>query len=281
VTQASEWLVAGDVHYGWLRLDDLAIPMLPDYAVRVMQVTNDPDVTVPRLAALVSKDPVLAMRVLSLANSAMYGALTPLRSVQDAVVRLGVVTVRNIVMATSLQAMVATRDVYGTDAAGFVEHAVGTAYLARLVAGARRADEEEAFLSGLVHDIGKLVILKTAHAHKRRGGSVIHSEEVATAVAHHHAACGAIALHFWNVPDEVLDAVRHHHNYPLAADPSLAATCYLANRMSHRYGCGCEPEGEGLEYDPVLSVLGLDAAWLQETDARASGLVATAQQLFT
>lgn len=273
--------VAGDLHYGWLRLDDLSIPMLPDHSLRVLQLTDDPDVTVPRLAALVSKDPVLAIRVLGLANSAMYGALHPLRSVQDAVVRLGMVTVRNVVVATSMHAMLGSRDVYGTDADGFVEHAVGTAYLARVVAGARGTDEEEAFLSGLVHDIGKLVILKTAHAHRRRSGSVIHGEEVAAAVAHHHAACGAIALHFWNLPDEVLDAVRHHHDYTLAADPSRAATCHLANRMSHRYGCGCQPEGAGLEHDPVLPLLGFDAAWLHETDGRAAGLLCTAQELFT
>lgn len=153
MTGPGQWQVAGDLHYGWLRLDDLSIPMLPTHSLRVLQLTDDPDVTLTQLAALVSKDPVLAMRVLGLANSAMYGALPPLRSVHDAIVRLGMVTVRNVVIATSMHAMLGSRDVYGGDAERFVEHAVGTASLARLVAGARGADEEEAFLSGLVHDI--------------------------------------------------------------------------------------------------------------------------------
>lgn len=147
--------------FPWLHPDDLSIPMLPDQAARVLQLASDPDVTVTRLAGLVSKDPILATRVLGLANSAMFGGLTPLSSVQDAVVRLGVSRVRNAVVTVSMHAQTASPQMYGSEGPRFMDHAVGTAYLARLIAGETDADVKTAFLTGLLHDIGKLVILKT------------------------------------------------------------------------------------------------------------------------
>jgi HD-like signal output (HDOD) protein len=268
-----------DTPFPWLRIHDLAIPMPPAQALRVMQLAGDPEVTVTMLAAVVSKDPVLATRVLGLANSAMFGGAMTLRSVQDAVVRLGVVAVRNVVVAAALHAQVASPDIYGAEGGRFTAHAVGTAYLARLMAHEQDADVDEAFLSGLVHDIGKLVIMKTAHAYQRTGDAVIPQDDLASALAQYHAPCGALALQYWHIPTEILDVVRHHHDYSLAADPRRAAVCYAANRLSHRYGFGCAAEERAIEDDPVLDVLGLDAAWLARTDAYAPGLFNQARQL--
>jgi putative nucleotidyltransferase with HDIG domain len=278
--QTSDHPTHSEEAFPWLRLDDLSIPMLPDQAHHVMQLAGDPEVTVTTLAAVVSKDPVLATRVLGLANSALFGAMTALRSVQDAVVRLGVVRVRNAVVAASMDAQVASRDIYGTESQRFMDHAVGTAYLARLLAERQDVDVEELFLCGLLHDIGKLVILKTAHVHVRGGGQPIAPDELAAAIAHYHAACGALALHFWKLPDDVLDVVRHHHDYTLAADPARAAIGYAANRLSHRYGFGCPPEGDGVADDPVMDLLSLDEQWLEMTDAHAPGLFNAARQAF-
>jgi putative nucleotidyltransferase with HDIG domain len=240
-------------------------------------MASDPDLTVTKLAGLVSKDPVLATRVLGLANSAMYGAMTPLRSVQDAVVRLGVGCVRNVVVTVSLHAQMTAPDLYGAEGPRFMDHALGTAYLARLVADRAGEDVEEAFLTGLLHDIGKLVVQKTAH-HRRRQGATILDEELAAAVSVSHAACGALALHFWKLPDEVLDAVRHHHDYTLAVNQRAAAVCYAANRLSHRYGFGCSPEGDDVLGDPVWATLALDDVWMAATDAHAPGLFNAARQ---
>jgi putative nucleotidyltransferase with HDIG domain len=262
----------------WLRPDDLSIPMLPDQAQRVLHLVGDPDVTIATLAAVVSKDPVLATRVLGMANSALYGAMSPLRSVSDAVVRLGTRTVRNVVVTVSMQSQFKSPEVYGHDGHSFMEHAVGTAYVAHLVADHVRADVEEAFLCGLLHDIGKLVVLKTAHQYQKKHGAVIRADELAAAVKHHHALCGALALGFWNVPDEVRDIVQHHHAFEEAADPQAAAICYAANLLSHRYGFGCAPEGDGVLEDAVFPYLELDGVWLARTDVRAPGLFNAARQ---
>src|SRR5918993_2058811 len=112
---ASAALVLRNTEHPWLRPDDLSIPMLPDQAQRVLQLVGDPDVTIATLAAVVSKDPVLATRVLGMSNSALYGAMSPMRSVSDAVVRLGTRTVRNVVVTVSMQSQFKSPELYGNE----------------------------------------------------------------------------------------------------------------------------------------------------------------------
>jgi putative nucleotidyltransferase with HDIG domain len=226
----------------------------------------------------VSKDPVLAARVLGMANSALYGAMSPLRSVADAVVRLGTRTVRNVVVTVSMQSQFKSPDVYGDEGGRFMAHAVGTAYAAHLVAEKVRGDVEEAFLCGLLHDIGKLVILKTAHQHQQTQGGTIRRDDLQAALSRHHALCGALALGFWNLPDEVREIVRCHHAFEEAGVPHRAAICYAANLLSHRYGFGCEPVGDAVLEDGVFAYLDLDEEWMARADVRAPGLFTAACQ---
>ncbi len=275
---SSAALLLRSSEHPWLRTEDLSVPMLPDQAQRVLQMVGDPEVTIATLASVVSKDPVLATRVLGMANSALYGAMSPLRSVADAVVRLGTRTVRNVVVTVSMQSQFKSPEVYGHEGARFMEHAVGTAYVSHLVADKLRADVEEAFLCGLLHDIGKLVILKTAHQYQQKHGATIRSDELRAALAQHHAVCGALALGFWNVPEDVREVVQFHHAFEEASDPQAAAICYAANLLSHRYGFGCQPEGDSVLEDAVFPYLDLDAAWIAHVDVRAPGLFNAARQ---
>lgn len=262
----------------WLRPDDLSIPMLPDQATRVLQLVSDPEVTIATLAAVVSKDPVLATRVLGMANSALYGAMTSLRSVSDAVVRLGTRTVRNVVVTVSMQSQFKSSEAYGQDGFRFMDHAVGTAYVAHLIADHARGDVDEAFLCGLLHDIGKLVILKTAHQHQKKHGVTIEPDDLQNALTEHHALCGALALGFWNVPDEVRHVVQYHHAFEESPDPQAAAICYAANLLSHRYGFGCAALGDAVLDDAVFPYLELDEVWMAKADVRAPGLFNAARQ---
>ncbi len=159
-----------------------------------------------------------------------------------------------------------------------MEHAVGTAYVSHLIAEQVRADVDETFLCGLLHDLGKLVILRTAHQYQKKHAGVIRSDELQAAVMHHHAVCGALALGFWNVPDEIRDVVQYHHAFENAANPQATAICYAANLLSHRYGFGCRPEGDAVLEDAVFPYLGLDADWIAKADVRAPGLFNAARQ---
>jgi putative nucleotidyltransferase with HDIG domain len=263
----------------WLREDDTAVPVLPALAHRVIDMACDPDVHVTRLAAVVMKDQVLAARVLQMANSAFSSPLQTISTVAEAVVRLGTAAVRNVVVTVCLASRMHDPEVYGARGSGLVDHALGTAYLARFLAERARVSLDEAFLCGLLHDIGKLVILKQAHRHRRQTGQAVPEAFLDLALLEHHAAMGSVALRKWRLPDTLDEPVLYHHDY-LAA-PTMrreAAVIYAANLLAHRYGFGCDPQPIDLLADPVSRDLRIDAEWVESLDTRAPGLVQVARQ---
>jgi HD-like signal output (HDOD) protein len=268
--------------WAWLRDDDTAVPVLPTLAHRVIDIAGDPDVYVGRLAAVVSKDQVLAARVLQMANSAYSSPLQTISTVSDAVIRLGTAAVRNVVMTVCLASRMHDPEVYGDRGASLVDHALGTAYLARLLADHARVQPDEAFLYGLLHDIGKLVILKQAHRHGKQTGQPVAPMYVELALLERHAAMGSVALRKWRLPESLDAPVRHHHDYQAAPQMRReAAVAYAANLLAHRYGFGCAAQPVDVLADPVSRDLGLDAEWVAHLDERAPGLVEVARQSLT
>jgi HD-like signal output (HDOD) protein len=267
-----------DDPFAWLTTDQsLAVPVLPDVAMRVMTLTADPEVPIFRLSDLVSKDQVLASRVLAMANSAYSASAMRISTIQESVVRLGTVAVRNVVLTISLTSRMQDKAVYGERGKDLFVHALGAAYMARLIAEKVKTNPEEAFLSGLVHDIGKLIILKLAYEHNRRHDEKLPLEIIEQAERERHAMMGGIALRRWQLPESVDDPVMFHHDY-LAAPRRRreAAICYLANRLCHRYGFGCPVDAQDVIEDEVLDHLDIDSEWLRNTDLRAPGLVKVA-----
>jgi HD-like signal output (HDOD) protein len=245
-------------------------------------MASDPSVPVFKLAGLVGKDQVLASRVLGLANSAFSAPLMRISTVLEAISRVGTAAVRNVIVTVSLVSRMRDSSTYGTRGPALFDHALGTAYMARLIAERARVSEDEAFLAGLMHDIGKLVILKLAHDHGRRTGEEVTTDVLELALQERHAMMGSLALRRWHLPESVDDPVMFHHNYESAPRHQREVeVCYLANRLSHRYGFGCKPEPvDSAEFvkDDVFARLGLDQDWLQTIDAKAPGLVAVAKQ---
>jgi putative nucleotidyltransferase with HDIG domain len=263
----------------WLRCDNLSVPMLPALAHRVIDMATDPDLSIHLLSALVAKDPVLAARVLGLANSAYSSPTRPIASLTEAIVRLGTTAVRNVVITVSFTSRLHDPAVYEKRGRPIVDHALGTAYVARIVAERARVDTEEAFLCGLLHDIGKLVILKRAHEHRRQTGNPIAPDELEHTLAMHHPAAGALVLRRWKLPESLDDPVLFHHEYEAAPTSRReAAVVYFANRLSHRYGFGCDPDDSDVLADPVCETLNVDAPWLATIDGHAPGLYDVARQ---
>jgi putative nucleotidyltransferase with HDIG domain len=160
------------------------------------------------------------------------------------------------------------------------DHSVGAAYTARLIAERVEVNQDEAFLYGLLHDIGKLVILRIAHDHQTRTRVPIPGAVLEQALADRHAQLGAMVLRRWKLPESLDAPVLFHHDYAAAGDMVReAAVAYCANRLAHRYGFGCPPDPTDLLEDPALTFLGLDEEWLAATDARAPGLFAVAREI--
>ena len=263
-----------------LKSPDAAIPMLPDFAHRVIDMVSDEDVSVSQLAAVVSKDQVLASRLLGLANSAYFASMSEISTVQEAIVRMGTAAVRNLVVTVCFYSRMQDRNIYGERGKPLLEHGIGTAYMARLLAEWLGLDEEEAFMYGLLHDIGKLVILKAAFDVRRQTGQVVPNDVLEATMADEHANVGAIVLRRWRLPAMLDEPIICHHDWTRATEaPRKAAVTYFANRLSHRYGFGCDADPVDLLADPVCKELGIDQAWLEQTDKHAPGLVDVAKKI--
>jgi putative nucleotidyltransferase with HDIG domain len=278
---AADTARAESARYEWLKkADDTVIPMMPAVAHRVIELVSDPDVSIATIAALVSKDQVLASRVLGLANSAYCAPMQTVSTVLEAIVRLGTSAVRNVVVTVSFTSRMHDPRIYGDQAKELADHAIGTAYVGRLVAEKANVDEDEAFLCGLLHDIGKLVVLKLAHDWSYKKGEALPPDQIETAMIARHAQLGGITLKRWKLPESLIEPVTYHHDYTQAkARPRETAAAYAANLLSHRYGFGCPANGREILSDPVAEYLGLDANWLEATDVHAPGLYEVARQI--
>jgi HD-like signal output (HDOD) protein len=271
-----EWIRSGE----WLETQDITLPMLPARATEVMRLAMDPEVSAGRIAIVVSKDQVLVSLVLRLANSAFSAPASEITSISDSIVRVGTRAVRNVVVASCLASRLNDPKIHGTHGATLTDHSIGTAYLARLIAEQAGESPDEAFLYGLLHDVGKLLILKLARDPSLRFGAPASDEETNALIVERHAEFGGYVLEQWKLPAHLHDPVIwHHHPEHAEMDPRAACIAYAANGLAHRYGFGCRPDEFNPLSDPVCANLGFDAVRLEEMDARAPELFAVARQI--
>jgi len=197
------------------RVDNL--PTLPSVVAKVNELVESPGSSAADINHAIRQDLVLSARILRLVNSPFYGFHRRIKSVAHAVVILGFSTVRNVVLSTFVLDSFAARDLpFGHRE--FWIHSLGTGAAAATLA--RRmglAEAEDAFVAGLLHDVGKVVL----HQYARDDFAV-----VARAAAERdcllydaeldmlgtsHAEIGGRLLDAWQLPEDLVEAVRSHH----------------------------------------------------------------------
>ncbi len=265
------------------------LPALPETVLRVMQLTEDPKAGVADAAKVLVSDQALAARVLKLANSAFYGSSRRIGTVSDAVVILGMRTTRNLVMAASCEALLEGEVAgYGLPRGVLLRHSLACAAAAQALA--KRAGYrglEEAFVAGLLHDIGKVVM--NAYERDQFGevlakmsGGAASAEAERAVFGFDHAEAGGCLLERWNLPPALVSAVRHHH-VPLDApgDSPLPCLVHAADAVCLTLGIGLGLSGrtDTLQTE-ALSALGLTAEDFEEVARQTCDLLAEAGPLF-
>jgi HD-like signal output (HDOD) protein len=244
------------------------------------------DVAPAKVAEVLSSDPAITVATLRVANSAMYRRGKPSESLTDAVVRLGASTVRDLVTGLSLLGLFMENDAVATVTR---QHLAGTAAIARCLAGAtvpRLANL--AFLAGLLHDVGKLLLLQsgefsydaTPREALERGNRLHLLEE--EALGYDHAVLGGLALALWDLPKPVAEAVAWHHEPTRAhlagGDTAiLTALVVVAGELDHHQALSAHYTSlvaKELENHSEASFLGLDPStveevWVELVQARA------------
>jgi putative nucleotidyltransferase with HDIG domain len=246
------------------------LPTIPVVATKVMQLVEDENSTADDLAKAVSSDPAVAARVLKISNSSFYGAQRQIQTLPHAIMMLGFVTLKSVVVTASVKQVYHP---YGLTEKLLWEHSFGAGLAARLIATEiRKINPDEAFLGGLFHDIGKQIMnfldkdkfQEVMQISYNEGISFEAAERILFSYTHEEA--GAMVIKKWNFPEPLIKAVLAHHTLKLAENEEpnvdiLTNIVSLSNIFCHRYGVGtlqAEEELDVVASQPALN-LGLDA----------------------
>lgn len=259
------------------------LPVLPTVATRILEEMRSPQVNARRMAEFVSKDPVLASAVLRVANSALYGGMNEITDLSYGMVRIGLQQVRNLVLALVLRSRMADPQVYGPVGAELMDHALAVAFGARVVADTAGIDGDQSFLAGLLHDFGRLALIKALRESSgvRRGNL---PPELMDLVALHHAEAGAILAESWRLPEVVVLTARYHHapDRATAEHRTMVAAVSFANALAHSLGLGGPADAAvPLAGHPAAVILGLDEKGTDELVGHLPGLFSTARNALT
>jgi len=214
----------------------IALPLLPQVASQVLALTSQPKVDALQLSNLIHRDPALAGQVLRIANSPAYLPSMPIVSLQQAVARLGMETVTEIVLAASLQS--GTFKVPGYEGAlkRLWRHGLASGLFAKEIARLLRSNVESAFLCGLLHAVGKPALLQViADAQRDLVRETVTRTHVPDDVlrellAEFHTGVGLRIATSWALPQAVVNAIACYATFATAtANRREAAVAYLAD----------------------------------------------------
>ena len=223
-------------------------PMLPAVAMQLVELARKPDVEVAEVARTLETDPVLAARVLKLVQSPFYSGQTPVRSLKQAVVRLGLVGMRNAVLEASLDYRVVRAPGYRTQLEALRRHSQWTAHLARLVARRSPIDPDFCFLCGLLHDIGIAASLLALGEEREPVGI----ETAWSSVEEVHEEAAGIVARAWKLPVELAQVVQSHH--VLRSDGQIhpvAAVICVAQELAEEIGAGLQGPAENCQVQQI------------------------------
>jgi putative nucleotidyltransferase with HDIG domain len=229
---------AHKVHFDQVIAQIHDLPALPPIVQELMRVGKDDD-DIHVITRKVSLDQALSAKTLRFANSSFYGLQSKVTTIQQAVTLIGVDAVRHVVTASALTGYFPQHDVEGFSFISQWRHSIATAVCARVLARHLHVNQEYAFTAGLVHDIGRLVLL----THFRREYEAViayrkqHDCEWLMAeravMGVDHALAGEMLATHWNFSDTVRYAIAGHHEPETQKEHSLAAIVHVANAIVH------------------------------------------------
>ena len=250
----------------------ITLPVFSDVAVKVQKAAREEHYDVAQIERAIESDPALVAEVLRAANSAFFGGLSEVSSIRAAIVRLGLQRVANLVfLATEKSRYTAHQPALADIMRTLWQHASACAMAAEWIARKVRYPQlgETVFIGGLVHDIGKLFLLRVLDEMmlEHPNGDAVSGELVGEVLDRAHADVGHRLLVSWHLPEVYQTIVRDHH----VDQPDPANVPLQIVRLADR---ACNKSGVGLRPDPSLvlgalseaSILGLSDIALAELE---------------
>jgi HD-like signal output (HDOD) protein len=253
-----------------LTIQPVELPVFHPIAIKLQHLLENPDYTMDEVVELSNEDQSLAGQILKMANSTIYIGRVRTETIKDAVIRLGAEHVANLAMAASQAGLhVSENEVIH----GFMQSlwlhsfscAVGSRALARMAGCPQHA--ERAYMSGLLHDVGKLYLLKALERLNKAGVAHAALEEslLLEIFTELHVEQGGRLMQHWNMPKLYHNIVEHHEEPNFDTNDSVLTLVRTVNKACRAKGIGLtqEPALEMLE-EPETALLQLSQADLEE-----------------
>ncbi|MBN1841624.1 MAG: HDOD domain-containing protein [Deltaproteobacteria bacterium] len=242
------------------------IPTIPVVSQKVMELSGDEEARFEDFVEIIEKDQALAARILRVANSAFYGFLSRISSLEHALVILGIDEVRSIVLGCSVYNFFSQSESDAFERTGFWKHAIICSQVARLLGTHFNIRNNGSFfLGGLIHDIGKVVLDQYFHedflkiiGHVSLTKTTFSKAEKKILGTTHYQI-GAKLLKQWRFPDEVVTQILYHHAPWRDENPGPnSSMIYLANVLTKLAGYPCHPDEQQIDLHEFANSSELD-----------------------
>ncbi|MFA8341690.1 MAG: HDOD domain-containing protein [Rhodothermaceae bacterium] len=242
------------------------LPTIPYVVFEVTKVIDNPSASAAQLAKIINKDQGLVTKILTVANSPLYGIPRRVSTIDFAIVILGFNHIKNIVIALSMMDAMKSASAKNFNQKQYWRHSLVVATAAkRLADDLGYPHSGEVFTAGLLHDLGIPIIHKYFKKEYdnivrfAEDNSVTYREAEVTELGLSHEEIGKILMERWNLPENLSEVVEFHHN--LNSSPqhkTICALVHLADFMTQKLQIGDFFWDEGIELNPdIIKILNL------------------------
>ena len=238
------------------------LPSAPTAFQNILTCLQDPAASLGDVARIIGRDVAMTANIMKLVNSAFFGSRRPVVSAERAVAYLGMDTIGALVLGHSVFKGGAASGIAGFNLDQLWQHSLQTGSAARAIALAENFSNEEAdeaFLAGVLHDIGKVVFATRAAAVPNEPSA---GEDIMATMEAHHAEVGAYLLGLWGFPNSIVEAVAFHHAPSRASEKclTLSGIVHIADRLVHLRCDNCAGQNDPVLEPGYLESLGLDGS---------------------
>ncbi len=243
-----------------------ALPAMPQTVMKARNIMSNERSSFDQLARALETDQAIASKLLRLSNSSYYGMRGKIASIQHASVVLGFKTLKEIITLAGSSSLLANKlEGYGLDAGDLWQHSLGAAFAAKLIARKKCPElAEDAFVAGLIHDCGKLVldeaILERKGLFERVLANGAHSflKAEKTILGFDHPEMAYALCKSWNIPESLGTAIRYHHAPSRSGNDRMTFIVHIADALAMMSGLGAGIDAMAYEMDPkAMAAVGL------------------------
>lgn len=257
------------------------MPSLPLVVLETIKLLDMESLDLGLLNKTIETDPILAGRVLSVANSSFYGLQGKVSSLREAFIVLGSHTIRNIVLTAGVVGTFPPKHNSSLDILGLWRHSIGTAVTCRIIVETTGYDADTAHITGLLHHIGKFVLdtcfnedyIKVTQYCLSEACLLCEAEQKILGVD--HSCVGSLLAKYWQLPNTIVDGIKYYTQTRSSSVNLVADHIHIANMLCRRFEIGDSGDRSVPIIDPMsLQRLELDIGTLENYRQDIEGTMA-------